>query len=370
MNLNEIPKVKTQKKYEIQLSKEDKYYNIDPKYVQGLVIDLNKTTNIYQFEDGINEELKTLKRKLLNNNISDIDVDSKNIIKDVFLRTKNFNIINSKSSKIPFFGALFREGKNLVARLQVESDNFTKLIEGVEKKLAENKKNIIISLKENESNYEKIIDAYKQTSAYVAAYKVFLNQKTDEMNEFLEENKSINSLLINSEIAKKQAEIDYVKSRIHFFSEEKVKILDRVYDLNSDRAVKTNILNYITDFLQHGVEDFLRLIENLIKIEQNRQNLEYNDMLDRTYKDLYRFAKEKGLENLVKSEEAQKSFSLGYELLEEYNKKQEEVMNQVYDIRNEKSRIRDDEINKFQNLEEQKLEGLKPTIIQVDGLNI
>lgn len=374
MNLNELAKTKNLqliKPMEIVLTEEEKFSQVDVKYVASLISELNKTENIYNFEDKINDELKRLKRKLLNNNINDIDINSKAVIQEVFMKTKNFNISNKGFfSKFPILRNIISEGKNIINKLQLEYASFTKLVEEVENKLQENKKQIIISLQENEGNNQEILDAYKKTSSYLVAYQSFLKQKTDELIDFQEKNKNIQELIINSEIMKRQNEIEYLKSREHFFSEEKIKILDRVFDLQADLAVKTNILNYIKDFLSHGIEDFYRLIENLIKIEQNRKNLQYNEDLDKTYKDLYRFAKEKGLENLVKSEEGQINFSLGYDMLHSYHLKQEEAMNQVYNIRGEKARIRDEEVIKYQSLEKDKLELLRPKIIKIDGLNI
>lgn len=356
---------------EIILTKEEKFSQVDIKYVTSLVNELNKSDNLYKFEDNINEELKRLKRKLLNNNINDIDINSKAVIQEVFMKTKNFNFNNKGFfSRVPILRNIISEGKNIINKLQLEYSSFTKLVEEVENKLQENKKQIIISLQENEANNQEILDAYKKTSSYLVAYKVFLEQKTLELNNFISEHKDVQELIINSEIMKKQTEIDYLKNRIHFFSEEKIKILDRVFDLNADLTVKTNILNYIKDFLSHGIEDFYRLIENLIKIEQNRRNLQYNEDLDKTYKDLYQFAKDKGLENLVKSEEAKTNFSLGYEILNGYHLKLSETMNRVYDIRSEKARIRDEEVIKYENLDKDKLELLKPKIIQINGLNI
>ncbi len=375
MNLSQEATIRTNQMAiqpsEIILTKEEKFSQVDVKYVTSLVNELNKSDNLYKFEDNINEELKRLKRKLLNNNINDIDINSKAVIQEVFMKTKNFNFNNKGFfSRVPILRNIISEGKNIINKLQLEYSSFTKLVEEVESKLQENKKQIIISLQENEANNQEILDAYKKTSAYLVAYKVFLEQKTLELNNFISEHKDVQELIINSEIMKKQTEIDYLKNRIHFFSEEKIKILDRVFDLNADLTVKTNILNYIKDFLSHGIEDFYRLIENLIKIEQNRRNLQYNEDLDKTYKDLYQFAKDKGLENLVKSEEAKTNFSLGYEILNGYHLKLSETMNRVYDIRTEKARIRDEEVIKYENLDKDKLELLKPKIIQIDGLNI
>lgn len=374
MNLSELTKsqpIIPKNDIIISLTNEEKLSKVDVQYVKQLVGDLNKKDNLYNFEDGINEELKNLKNKLRGNNINDIDIDSKTIIQEVFLKTKNFNMINKGFfNRIPIIKNIINESKNIINKLQLEYSSFTKLMEEVEKKLQDNKKNIIISIQENQLNNEKVLEAYKKTASYLVAYKVFLNQKQSELNDFMNQHKEDKDLLINSEIAKRQTELDYINSRIHFFSEEKVKVLDRLFDLNADLAVKTNILNYIKDFLSHGVEDFYRLIENLIKIEQNRRNLQYNEDLDKTYKDLYKFAREKGLENLIRSEEGQTNFSLGYELLNNYHLKLNETMNKVYDIRAEKQRIKNEEIIKYEALDNEKQELLKPKIIQIDGLNI
>lgn len=254
----------------------DKLKAYQHKLNELAIPDMKSTINAY---NALREKLVSLGK------------DSKNINAEIDRYKKQIvDLVQSKSNTCEYCGSVLDEDhkKKEIASLTklVKEDNLK--IQSIESDISNNKDNYL-ELKNKVSNYNELLDKYKQDSAKINskiselnASLVKINSAVSEYNSWNEQVKNLKNALSSvtapkestdyeSEISKEKESMKKIQEKIDNLN-SKINSYTDVVSVYSDKGVKSQVLDLILPYLNQRANYYLSdLSENTISIKLNPQ---------------------------------------------------------------------------------------------------
>lgn len=245
---------------------------------------LNELT-IPDMKSTINE-YNALREKLVS-----LGKDSKNINAELDRYKKQIvDLVQSKSNICEYCGSVLDEDhkKKEIASLTKLAKEDTLKIQRIESDISNNKDNYL-ELKNKVSNYNELLDKYKQDSAKINskiselnASLVKINSATNEYNSWNDQVENLKNALSSvtapkestdyeSEISKEKESMKEIQEKIDTLN-SKISSYTDVVSVYSDRGVKSQVLDLVLPYLNQRANYYLSdLSENTISIKLNPQ---------------------------------------------------------------------------------------------------